>query len=200
MMSVAQDPTAYAAIWTRNRDREAYTAALDRWVSYFEDLHLRAIGLGAVVLRKSAAAAADAEAPWVRADHLPDNVNAAAGSQIERLFAAEDRLAALDDAALLGQRFQVTDDHLLLQTLKAGSGGYVIDSAEVRSPSGLPFRGVVDEYSTLLLTRCDGSRTLAAIAGDIAAARDLDAAKFTAACAGIARRLIASGFLVSTER
>lgn len=195
MMSVAQDPTAYAAIWTRNRDREAYTAALDRWIGYFDELGLRAIGLGAVVLRKSAA-----PAPWVRADHLPENVNAAAGSQIERLFAAEDRLAALDDAALLAQCFQTTADHLLLQTLKVNGGGYAIDSAEVRSPAGLPFRGAVDQYSTQLLARADGTRALAQIAGEIAAAHDLDAPRFTAACAGIARRLIASGFLVSSEQ
>ena len=70
----------------------------------------------------------------------------------------------------------------------------------MRTQSGLTFRGVVDPYSTQLLARADGTRPLAAIVGEIASAHDLDVAKFTAACAGIARRLIASGFLVSTER
>ena len=65
--------------------------------------------------------------------------------------------------------------------------------------AGLPFRGTVDAYSTQLLARCDGTRVLADVARDVAAANNLDATKFTAACAGIVRRLIASGFLVSTE-
>ena len=97
MMSAAQDPTTYAAIWTRSRDRDVYAAALDRWIKYFDELGVQALGLGAVVLRKSAAAK-----PWVRADHLADSVTAPAGAHIERLFTAHDRLTTFaDDEALL---------------------------------------------------------------------------------------------------
>ena len=195
MMSAAQDPTTYAAVWTRTRDRETYTAALERWINYFDELGLRAIGLGAVVLRKASQAA-----PWLRTDHLADSVTEPAGVQIERLFAAEDCLKGLSDEALLARPFRAATDHALLQTLTISeSGGYAIDRAEVRSQGGLIFRGTVDPYSTQLLARADGTRPLSAVAGDIAAAHDLDVQKFTAACAGIARRLVASGFLVSTE-
>ncbi|HEX6162769.1 MAG TPA: class I SAM-dependent methyltransferase [Vicinamibacterales bacterium] len=195
MMSASQDPTTYAAIWTRSRDRDAYAAALDRWIRYFEELDLQAIGLGAVVLRKS-----PPESAWVRVDYLPDSVTAAAGADIERLFGAHDYLASVSDEALLAGTFKTRPEHSLLQTLTFADGRYVIDAAEVRSRSGLPFRGTVDPYSTQLLARSDGTRTLAEIAREIAGANDLDPGKFTAACAGITRGLIASGFLVSIER
>jgi SAM-dependent methyltransferase len=191
MMSASQDPATYAAIWTRSRDRDAYGAALDRWIRYFEELDLQAIGLGAVVLRKAAAQPA-----WVRVDYLPDSVIDPAGADIERLFGAHDYLCGVSDDALLASTFRARPGHALLQTLAFKDGGYAIDAAEVRSRGGLPFRGTVDAYSTQLLARSDGTRTLAAIALEIAAANDLDPGRFTAACAGITRGLIASGFLV----
>ena len=192
MLSVAQDPTTYAAIWNRTRDREKYTSGLDRWIRYFEELNLLAIGMGAIVLRKT-----DGRPGWIRADHLPDSITASAGPHIERLFEAEDRLAALDDQRLLAQSPRTVRDHALRQMLiTKDGGGYAIDSAEVRLQGGLPLRGSVDAYTTQLLARCDGARSLASIAAEIASANDLDPEKFTAACAGIARRLIASGFLV----
>jgi hypothetical protein len=195
MMSASQEPATYAAIWTRTRDRDIYGASLDRWIAYFEELNLQAIGLGAVVLRKAAP-----NQGWVRADYLPDSVTAPAGADIERLFAAHEMLSALSDEQLLASTFTTRPEHVLLQTLAYKDGGYVIEGAEVRSRSGLPFRGTVDAYSTQLLARSDGTRPLSAVAHDIASAHDLDPVTFTAACAAIARGLIASGFLVSTAR
>ena len=192
MMSALQDPVCYAAIWTRTRDREKYTADLERWIRYFEELNLLAIGLGAVVLRKTGG-----HGGWTRADHLPDNITDFAGAHIERLFEAEDRLARLTDDQLLAQSPRTVRDHVLRQSMVAKDGdGYTIDSAEVRLQGGLPFRGAVDGRTTELLAKCDGVRPLAEIAAGIAATNNLDPDKFAAACAGIARRLIATGFLV----
>jgi SAM-dependent methyltransferase len=192
MLSTAQEPLAYAAIWNRSRERDTYAAGLDRWMQYFDELGLRAIGLGAVVLRRASQAGT-----WARADHLPDSVTSDAGDHIERLFAAEDRLAGLADDALLALTCRAARDHSLHQVLSVkDGGGYAIDSAEVRLQRGLPFRGTVDALTIHLLSRADGTRPLSAIAADIAAATDLDPDKFRPACANIARRLIASGFLV----
>jgi hypothetical protein len=192
MMSIAQETVTYAAIWNRSRDRDAYTAGIDRWTQYFDELGLQAIGLGAVVLRRATSATT-----WVRADQLAESVTDPAGAHIERLFAAEDALAAVaDDTALMQLPLAVAKDHLLTQTLAPAEGTYQIQAAEVRLQRGLPFRGNVDAYAIQLLSRCDGERPLADVASDIAAAHDLDPAKFAAACAGIARRLTASGFLL----
>ena len=192
LLSAAPDPLTYAGIWTRGRDRDAYTAALDRWVRYFHELGATMIGQGAVVVRKRA------DCPgWVRADHLPENVTGPGGAHVERLFAAEDRLAVLaTDDALLDSTFTTAPDHELQQRLTMGNGRYAIDSAQVALVGGLPFHGNVDAYATQLLARCDGSRTLRSVAEEIATANGVSVPKFTAAFADIARRMIAMGFLV----
>ena len=192
MMSAAQDPATYAAIWTRSRDRDVYGTALDRWIRYFEELDAAVFGLGAVVMRKRAAGEG-----WVRADHVHDSITAPAGSHIERLFDAEDRLALLtSDDDLLNGMFTAVPDHQLQQRLKLDQSRYVVGSAQVALDGGLPFHGNVDVYSAQLLARCNGQRTLRAIAGEIAAEAGMPSAAFTAASAGIARRLMAMGFLV----
>lgn len=192
MMSALQDPTSYAATWTRTRDREKYAADLDRWIHYFEELNLMAIGLGAVVIRKTGG-----RGGWTRADHLPETITDFAGAHVERLFEAEDRLARLTDDQLLAQSPRTVRDHVLRQSMIAKDGdGYTIESAEVRLQGGLPFRGSVDASAIELLAKCDGVRPLASIAADIAGANNLDPDTLMVACAGIARRLIASGFLV----
>jgi SAM-dependent methyltransferase len=193
MLSTAQDPATYAALWTRGRDSEAYTAALDRWIGYFQELGVSVIGQGAVVLRKRSTGPG-----WVRADHIAENVTGVLGPHIERLFAAQDRLAALvTDDALLDSTFTAAPDHELQQRLKIKNGRYVIDSAQVSLLDGLPFHGAVDNYATQLLARSDGRRPLRAIAEEIAAESGVSVPAFTAASAGIARRLIAMGFLVN---
>jgi len=192
MLSAAQDPMSYAAIWTRSRDRAAYDQALDRWTDYFAQLGLRAIGLGAVVMRRRAGGA-----NWVRADHLADSVTSEAGHHVERLFDAEARLAALrDDAALLAVAFAAAPDHQLQQASSVRDGKYEVTAAQVRLLGGLPFHGAVDPYTVQLLERCDGRRTLADIARELATAAGADHDRFATAFAGIARRLIAQGFLV----
>lgn len=195
MMSTSQDPMTYAAIWNRGRDREKYSAGLDRWTRYFEELGLRALGLGAVVLRRR-----DSGAAWVRADYLEDSVSDPAGAHIERLFAAEDHLAALaGDAALLAERFAAAADHRVHQVLKLEGGRYVIDTAQVRLHGGLPFHGNVDAYGLQLLARADGRRPLEEIATEMAHEAGAEPATFVTAAAAIARRLVASGFLTAAR-
>jgi hypothetical protein len=195
MLSAMEDPVTYAGIWTRTRDREAYAAALDRWIGYFEELQAVAIAGGAVVVRKRAAAA-----NWTRADHVAGSIATPAGAHLERVFAAEDYLAALSgDDALLDHAFETTRDHELQQRFKFDDNGYVIDSAQVALVGGLTFHGTVDKYAIQLLSRCDGHRTLRAIAEEIALEAGAAVPAFTAMAASIARRLIAMGFLVSPQ-
>jgi SAM-dependent methyltransferase len=192
MLNAAQDPTTYAGIWTRSRVPEEYTAAVDRWTRYFDELQVHTIGLGSVVLRKRATGPG-----WVRADHVDDTVAGPAGSHIERLFAAEDRLAALaSDDALLDSTWTVAADQQIEQVLKLENGRYAVASAQVTLLGGLPFHGKVDGYAIQFLSRCDGRRTLRAIAEEIAGEAGVSVPAFTAAAAGIVRRLIAMGFLV----
>jgi hypothetical protein len=150
------------------------------------------LGLGAVVHRRRESGSA-----WVHADHLADGITAPASADIERLFAGQDRLTALPgDDALLDSAFAAVPDHRLHERLKTEDGRYVIETAEVRLLGGLPFHGSVDAYAIQMLARCDGRLSLREIAGEIAGQAGLETLAFTKACAPIARRLIAMGFLV----
>lgn len=188
-----QDPLTYSALWNRSRDGAAYREALDRWTSYFADLGADAIGLGAVILRKRAGAA-----NWARANQIPEGPVDSAGRQIERVFGAQDRLSALDDAALLAVRFAAADDHRLRHSMAFRDGEYRIDSAEVCFDGGLRFSGTVDDYTIHLLARCDGRRTLGEVAGELAQKGGKAPGDVARVCALIARRLASLGFLIPT--
>lgn len=191
-MGGGYDPLSYAALWARSRDRDVYVAALDRWMRYYRELGLRAVGNGAVVLRKTSKAQ-----PWVRADRVPYSATTSASAQIEQLFASEDRLIGLSDEAVLAETFRASPHHALLQTCRpAVGGGYAVDQAELRSLGGLPFRSVADARSMDILARADGTRALSAIVTEIAAVRGLDTQQFAIECVATVRQLAAFGFLV----
>ena len=49
-----KDTLSYAASWNRQPDAARYAAALDRWLAYYDAHGIRAISMGAVILRKRA--------------------------------------------------------------------------------------------------------------------------------------------------
>jgi SAM-dependent methyltransferase len=192
VLSGSQDPVTYAAVWNRTRDSELYAENLERWITYFDELKLAGVGLGIVVLRRRTSAT-----PWVRADQLPDSITAPSGTYIERLFEAQDRLTAWSgDEPVLAARYHAAPRTQLRQLLTIKDAQFGIDAAEILLSEGLPFKGNVDVFASQLLARCDGTRALRDIASDIAGQAGADEATFTATAAGIARRLIAMGFLV----
>jgi hypothetical protein len=88
------------------------------------------------------------------------------------------------------------DDHRLQQTWTRRGADYVVEQSSVELAGGLRFQGTVDPYTTHLLARCDGQRTLRSIAAEVAAKGGLAADTAEAACAAVARRLASLGFLV----
>lgn len=187
-----QDPLAYAALWNRSRDAEAYAAALDRWTAHFEELGFASLAHGAIVMRRR-----DGVRNWIRADKLPDGPLDLGSAQIQRIFETETYLSSVpDDRALLEVAFRTTDDHRLHQTWALRDGEYVLERAVAELDGGLRFEGTVDPYTTHLLARCDGRRTLGAIAAELAVKGGLAGDKAEAACAAVARKLASLGFLV----
>ncbi len=188
----SQDPLSYAALWNRSRDAASYGEALDRWVAYFDELGIDSIAHGAIVLRRRAAAP-----NWIRANRLPDGPLDLGSEQIQRIFDTETRLSSCaDPRALLGCAFKAMPDHRLQQTWTLQDAGYVVERATVELSGGLRFHGTVDPHTTHLLSRCDGQRTLAVIAAELAEKGGLGREQAEAACVAVARRLASLGFLV----
>lgn len=189
-------PLGYAATWNEPLQQlgsGAYERALDEWVAYYRELGYATIGYGAVILRKRAA-----KAHWLRADDIHGQREPASSAQIAQLIAAEDYLAAHDDAGLLGARLTVEPAHRLDQTLRARDGAFAVETATLRLEEGLRFQMDVDAYTAELLTNLDGRRTLAEAAAETAArfaSDQLGVAELLAEAPVVARRLIRLGLV-----
>jgi SAM-dependent methyltransferase len=192
LCSTTHDPLTYAAFWNRTSDRSQYEDALDRWAAYCARLDIGSIGLGAIVFRRRAEGRT-----WVRADRLPEGAIDACDSYIQRVFRAQDLLASIrTDAALLARAFLVAEDHSVVQTLAPAGDGYQAVRAEIELTSGFRTRGSVDPYTMQLLARCDGRRTLGDIVGELTAAGGGARDQIAVASIAIAKRLVATGFLI----
>ena len=186
-----EDPLTTAKNWNEHDDTSPaeYGAALDRWLAYYESLGIEAIAYGAIVLRRRSAAE-----NWVKVDPMPAGRLGRASDHILRVFASQDRLAALSDAELLDQRFQLAPKHRVTRSRALGMGD---ERIELSLEEGLGFQSEIDEHMLRLLARLNGGTLRDAL---VAAAADggiaeLDRQRFVDAGALLARVLLAAGFI-----
>jgi methylase of polypeptide subunit release factors len=152
------DPIETATAWNRDLlDRpEEYAAALDRWLAYYRELGIEQLGYACLVLRKRA----DGGEGWVEAQQLPRAALRPAGAHVRRLFETHDRLAELDEEALLAQRLRVADDAVVTQETRFTEGRWQAETLTLRLETGLPFSAELDPHTARLIHELDGSRTL----------------------------------------
>ena len=192
--SRTDDPLTHAGNWLRHEvgdDADAYSAAIDRWLRYFERLGIEGIAVGAVILRRRTGD------NWVAADELPADRLGPAGDHILRVFAANDFLAGVaDDRALLAERL-VLDEHALLeQRVVYADGRWTVAEFGLTLQDGLGFTAGLDQSTAGMLAALDGRRTLGDVAGDLARLEGLGPSEVEQALLPVARRMLAAGFLV----
>jgi len=115
----AADPLDHAAGWNEHlsADAAAYGAALDEWLAYFDSLGVGWISEGAVLLHRRGG-----QAHALRVDEVDEDDLEFAGDQIERVFTAQARLAALaDDDALADEVAVLAPTVRVEQRLAPGS-------------------------------------------------------------------------------
>lgn len=194
-----EDPLTHAAGWLRplaDARPDEHPAALDRWVAYLERLGVDAVGYGAIVLRRRAAAR-----NWVAEDTLPLDRLEPAGEHTLRVFAGHDVVDALRSDALLGEPLRLVP-HRLRQTIVAHDGGFVVEEQTLELADGLRFQLGIDRHTASLLPHFDGERPLREVLGRASATFDLDAgerAGFVPAALPVVRRLLELGFLERAE-
>ncbi len=187
-----EDPLTTAKSWNEHDDTDPaeYGAVLDRWLAYYERLGINAIAYGAVVLRRRASTA-----NWVKVYPLPAERLSPASDHILRVFASQDRLAALgSDEELLDQRFRLVPKHRVTRARALGHGDERID---LSLEEGLGFQASIDGHILRVLARLDGRTLRDAL---VVASRDgrLDASdeeRFVAQGGALARRLLGPGFI-----
>ncbi len=189
------EPLAYAADWlgtTVGRNDPEYGRFLDEWMEYYQQMDIRRISAGAMILRRR-----KARVNWFRG-HVLDQGRClgSAGEQIERIFAAEDLLESLDnDRQLLDQRLVFDEHHLLKHELRVEGHGWAVQNEQLVTSEGIPFSGHVDVYVASLLAGCDGRTTLGRLVEKMAEQLKTDPEKITPGCLAVIRKLLSSGFL-----
>ena len=155
----AVDPLRYASRWNEpvRGDGPRYTAAVNRWLDYYERNGVAAIGIGAVILRGRA------EPGWTRGFSAPRPAAGSASDHIVRLFAAADLLTELEHRdALLDQRFSLVPGHRLEQTLRYGDE-YAVTDVTMALDEGVGLTAEIDpEAVPLLFTLTPGRPARAA--------------------------------------
>jgi methylase of polypeptide subunit release factors len=193
------DPLTYAANWLRatdGADSDDYERLLDVWLQYYEQMGIAYISYGAVILR-----CRSARTNWLRTDTVPSGQGVGSCSaQIQRIFAAQDLLAALqDERQLLDCALILAPDHQMEHVLKAEDGGWTVKEAILKQEQGLQFTGRIDRLVSTVLAGCDGQHPLRVLVADVAHGLGVDIEAVTPACLGVVRQLMQMGFLGVAE-
>src|SRR5207302_4445842 len=114
-----------------------------------------------------------------------------AGHHLERMIAAQDRLAALDGDGLLDEVLALAPDHRLDRAVRLGGGVGVLENAFLRLEGGLGTRIELDPAMLEVATSLDGRRPLREVLEPLAESESWA----RRAVAGVAR-LFELGFLV----
>jgi len=190
------DPLTYAADWLRTsvgRNSPDYGRYLDEWMAYYEKMGIGRISAGAMIMRKRSR-----QANWFRAHAIDKGrCTGSSGDQIERIFAAEDLLEALDDQQLLEQHLLFDEHHRLEHELAVEDGCWVVRAEHLYASEGVPFAGNMDMYIANLLAGCDGRKTLRELIVAVASRMQADPKQLTPACLAAVRKLMQAGFLSS---
>jgi methylase of polypeptide subunit release factors len=192
--SQSQDPLTYAAHWNRELQAtapDAYAEALDRWQAYYRRAGIEAIASGAVILRRRVASR-----NWIRWAEMPRAPTGSAGAHVQRLFAAQDVLAALpDDGALMAEVFHLVEGHRLTQRLLYRGGRYAIADVTMVMEPGLGLDQVIPAAVVPVLLQLDGQRPLAQVVADVALEAELSVDSLRSATAPVVSELFRHGLI-----
>jgi methylase of polypeptide subunit release factors len=186
------DPAAYVALWLQDVGDMAgpsYLARYDAWLDAFERADVEAIGFGWITLRRT-----DAASPLRRVEDWPHAVDSPLGPHVADAFAR---------AAWL--RAHPRDDDLLAATLRVAEavvqeqiGPPGADDPEhvvLRQRGGLRRARTVDTATAGLVGACDGTLPLGTLIDAVAIVLDADTDDLRIRLSGLARELVAEGFL-----
>jgi methylase of polypeptide subunit release factors len=189
------DPPAYAETWIRDGGTRpgssGYDALVEAWLADFEARSVDAVGFGYLTLRRPAGS----RPALRRLERVASSGvgEAALGVHVAECLAAMDRIATLDDEALLRLTPRTAADVTEHRHYWPGAEDPTV--IELRQGGG--FGRVVSAGTALaaLVGACDGALSLGAIVAAISALLDVDEAELARELAPQVRELVATGML-----
>jgi len=187
------DPLAHAAEWNSHLadDPEAFADALDEWTRYFDDLGVRWVSEGAVLLHRQSARPPTSRVDPVDEDDLDD-----AADQIRRAFESRARLSDLTEPEeLLNTRLSAALPLRLEQELDPSGG---VSGAHVQLAEGTNTEVEVDPRLLDVIASLDGGVPLRDVVQATAERLGLSGAqtaKLTKDALSVSRELLELGAL-----
>jgi methylase of polypeptide subunit release factors len=190
----AVSPETYAAGWITEIEQpepEIYAQRWEEWVAYLERERIEAIGNGLVNLRRRASG--DGRF-WVLDDL--EELDAGGGAAIAEGFAVRELLSGTSDDALLEMALHIGPGVRLESACVSSGEGWEVEGAVLRCRRGLHFSVSIDGAMANLVGRCDGVRTVCALAAELADGLRTDRAKLLGSLLPMVRGLLERGFLL----
>ena len=185
------DPYEYIELWLTDAGLAGssdYVQRYRQWLDYFERLDLEAIGMGWIVLHKTARAT-----PQVQIEHWPYGIEQPIGPAIAAHRLAVELEQQLDDADLLATRWVIAEDVIEESVATPGSA----DPRHIIFRQQRGFRRAVEADTALagILGACDGELSLGQIINTVAQILAVDGSALVAEVLPRVRMLVRDGFL-----
>ncbi|WP_114201309.1 DUF7059 domain-containing protein [Janibacter anophelis] len=189
-----QDPAEYAELWSRDGGHlpgtPGHEALVGAWLDDFAARGVEQIGFGIITLHRPSTQ----RAPFVDLVEVSGPVASPMGPTIAAGLAARDRLAALDDEALLDRAWRCADD--VTTETHAAPGATDPNVIVLRQGGGLARSVRLDTLDAALVSVCDGELTARQALTAISALLDAPTGEALETGAGLVRRLAADGLLL----
>ena len=182
------DPLTYASLWIK--EEAEFAATLDRWLSYYRRLDIRAMSSGAVILRRRSGV------NWRRSAQVLAAPIQNASDHLLRIFDASDRLSRMPDNELLEQRLWPHAGHRIHRTGVSGGRSYLVEGQYLETTAGVPLRVSLGELGSRLLLQLDGTRSLRTVTSQLAEMMPgMTSGGVARGAVQIVKQLVALGFL-----
>jgi methylase of polypeptide subunit release factors len=187
------EPEDYVRTWLADTGDSADRPAGARWLRWFEGRRIDAVGLGWVVLRRSAGP------HRIAVEDARHEVGQPLGPHIADWLDATAWLRQCSDADLLATAFLVSPDAVLREVSAPDDKGWRTVSRSLERTTGWRWQLPCDEAVAALVRGCDGSRALSALTAvlQVSTAEPADLLE-AAACAAV-RGLVDRGILLPSR-
>lgn len=189
-----QDPAEYAELWSRDGGHlpgtSEHEALVSAWLDDFAVRGVEQIGFGIITLHRPTTQ----RTPFVDLVELAGPVASPMGPTVAAGLVARDRLAGLDDDALLDTAWQCAED--VTTETHAAPGATDPNVIVLRQGSGLARSIRLDTLDAALISVSDGELTARQSLTAISALLDVPTGEALTSGAALVRRLAADGLLL----
>jgi methylase of polypeptide subunit release factors len=190
------DPLDYVRLWRSDTGAggDPDGAQTDRWLSWFADRKVAAVGFGLVTLRASGH-----HQPVVRIEDLRQPTDQPLGAEVAAWFDRQDWLRTYGGSALLAARLRAPDTLALHTEARHGPDGWAAGTRRFALDGGLRWVQETDELVAALVAGCTGALPLGELLDLLAAGHGLDRDELAGAALPVVAGLVERGILLPAE-